>query len=546
MEARARQQPRSAQADDFRRRASRTELAPAARVVGVTYQRREPELGTLHQVVRDNIETLFAAVSEGEVAAALPDFVRKELEAYLDCGLLSRGFALLACDSCDERHLRALSCKRRGFCPACLGRRMAQSSANLLEHVLPSVPLRQFVLTLPFELRPRLTYDGALLGATSRVFVDSVLGFYSRRLHALGLTESRGKGGAVTVVQRTSADLRANPHLHSVVLDGVFVADPGGSPVFHPMPRLDDQGVADLLQVVRARLLRLFVRRGVVALDDDALTVLPDGLAEREPALARLAVAAVSGLAPAGPERRDRATEPLRLRRSLGVQSTGPLCASELGFSLHAATTAAAEDRRAREALVRYVLRPPIAQDRLELLPDDLVRIRLRRPFADGTTAIDLDPLSLLCRLCAAIVPPRFNTVRYAGVLAPASAWRAQVVPPPPETSSEGHPQPPATSDTASPSSRPSTHRSRWRPWQELLKRSFAIDVETCPSCGGKMKLERLVLESSAIARFLRSIGASAEPPPRAAARDPPFFKSRVLRRRLEPDAPRQAEMPWS
>ncbi|UCC75136.1 MAG: transposase, partial [Gemmatimonadota bacterium] len=51
------------------------------------------------------------------------------------------------------------------------------------------------------------------------------------------------------------------------------------------------------------------------------------------------------------------------------------------------------------EALVRYALRPPIAQERLKLLADDLVRIELRRPFGDGTVAVDLDPLSLLCRL---------------------------------------------------------------------------------------------------------------------------------------------------
>jgi hypothetical protein len=35
-----------------------------------------------------------------------------------------------------------------------------------------------------------------------------------------------------------------------------------------------------------------------------------------------------------------------------------------------------------------------------------------------GTFAVDLDPLSLLTRLCAAVPPPRFHTVRSAGVLA--------------------------------------------------------------------------------------------------------------------------------
>ena len=48
--------------------------------------------------------------------------------------------------------------------------------------VLPEgVPLRQYVLTLPFELRARLAYDRELIGAVGRIFVDSVLGFYARK-----------------------------------------------------------------------------------------------------------------------------------------------------------------------------------------------------------------------------------------------------------------------------------------------------------------------------------------------------------------------------
>ena len=54
---------------------------------------------------------------------------------------------------------------------------------------------------------------------------------------------------------------------------------------------------------------------------------------------------------------------------------------------------------RGREALLRYVLRPPLAQERLEPVRDGLVRIVLKKAYADGTLAVDMDPLSLLCRL---------------------------------------------------------------------------------------------------------------------------------------------------
>ena len=83
-----------------------------------------------------------------------------------------------------------------------------------------------------------------------------------------------------------------------------------------------------------------------------------------------------------------------------------PLCASLDGFTLHAATRAGALDAEGREALLRYVLRPPIAQERVELRPDGLVRIALKRAYSDGTVAVDMDPLSLLSRLAAAVPPP--------------------------------------------------------------------------------------------------------------------------------------------
>ena len=59
---------------------------------GLAYQRRRPEDTTLYQVVRDNLRTLYAAIEEGYTSAPFPAFVRAELEGYLDCGLLCRGY----------------------------------------------------------------------------------------------------------------------------------------------------------------------------------------------------------------------------------------------------------------------------------------------------------------------------------------------------------------------------------------------------------------------------------------------------------------------
>jgi hypothetical protein len=50
------------------------------------------------------------------------------------------------------------------------------------------------------------------------------------------------------------------------------------------------------------------------------------------------------------------------------------------------------------------------------LSPRGLVRITLKKAYADGTIAVDMDPLSLLCRLATSVPPPRRHTIRYSGV----------------------------------------------------------------------------------------------------------------------------------
>ena len=119
-------------------------------------------------------------------------------------------------------------------------------------------------------------------------------------------------------------------------------------------------------------------------------------------------------------------------------------------------------DEQGREALLKYILRPAVAQERVTRGPDGLVRIGLEKAFPDGTVAVDLDPLSLLSRLCASVPPPRFHTVRYAGVLGSASKLRARLAP-------KRAPMAPArcVEDVAD-----LPRRSPYRPWAQLLRRT--------------------------------------------------------------------------
>jgi hypothetical protein len=211
---------------------------------------------------------------------------------------------------------------------------MCQGTLNLLTYVLPAVTLRQWVLTLPFELRAPLAYQRDLMGAVARIFADSVMGWYRRRL-APGVPEARG--GVVTVIQRASSDMKLNPHLHAIAVDGVFVPGPDGQPSFRALPRLKTDEVGDVLQIARVRILRYLARRGVVRLLPEALEV-SDDLAERAPVLAQLAAAAVSGLpVPSGPRACHPCPCPTRLRRARRPL-TVPSCAAVPPCSLRAPT----------------------------------------------------------------------------------------------------------------------------------------------------------------------------------------------------------------
>jgi Transposase zinc-binding domain len=101
------------------------------------------------------------------------------------------------------------SCKGRGWCPSCGGRRMTERAAHLVDAVLPRVPVRQWVLTVPYRLRYRLAWNHGLSRAVLRVYTRVLLDLYARGARARGVPG--GRAGSVTVMQRAGSGLNANP-----------------------------------------------------------------------------------------------------------------------------------------------------------------------------------------------------------------------------------------------------------------------------------------------------------------------------------------------
>ncbi len=127
-----------------------TSCAPA--VPGL-YRQRRPEQTLYYKVVQQNLQTWLALRREAESdsdSEPIPAYVETAFLRFLGCGIYSCGFARLRCASCGHEALLPFSCRvRGGICPSCASKYTARSGAWLTDHVLPKVPFRQVVLTVP-------------------------------------------------------------------------------------------------------------------------------------------------------------------------------------------------------------------------------------------------------------------------------------------------------------------------------------------------------------------------------------------------------------
>ena len=230
-------------------------------------------------------------------------------------------------------------------------------------------------------------------------------------------------------------------------------------------------------------------------------------IGEKDPLLAKLLAAATAGAPPAGPTQK-RAPVRIMLDPDDRPVAKGKLCGQHAGFNLHGATRVAANDKQGRVALCKYILRPPLANDRLKILDDGAVRLEFKRPWSDGTSSIDLAPLALIARLAAIVPPPRRHVVRYSGVISSHSSLRSQIVPLPAVATPEEK-------------DKPSLPLSHYISWSDLLRKTFAIDT-ICPRCKSPLRLIALIETEDTITKILSAMGLPTEAPKPWPARPPP------------------------
>jgi hypothetical protein len=378
---------------------------------------------------------------------------------------------------------------------------MAERAAHLVDRVLPDVPVRQWVLTLPFRLRYRLAWDHGLCRVVAGIFARAVMTALRHRAASSGI--EGGRSGVVMVIQRFGGALNLNVHLHALVLDGVFARDPAGRLAFHRIPLASMLDVAEVLAAIEPRTARLLTRR------DGGAAGGEDGWAAEAPALAELAAASVQGMRGAG-NGAGRHAESID-----DAIASGRCLARGNGFSLHAGVVVPGGARRRLEQLCRYVLRPPVSSERLRVAADGRIVVALRHRWGDGTSEVAFDPVTFLGRLAVLIPRPRVNLLMYHGVLGARATWRAEVV------------RQAVPADDPAGSRSPDRGESdgatrRGLSWAALMRRTFAFDVLACARCGGRLRLIALIEEVTVVTRILRHLGLPSELPTFAPARPPP------------------------
>jgi hypothetical protein len=466
------------------------------------YRPRDPGHSVLYRVVEEHLDAFLDAAAHHADGARLPKFVEQEFRDFLTCGVLAHGFARLRCGDCDLERLVPFSCKGRGFCPSCGGRRMTEGAARLVDGGLPHVPVRQWVLSLPHRLRYLLAWDHELSRAVLAVYVRVLLGFQRKRAHRYGIRD--GHSGSVTVIQRFGGGLNLNVHFHTLVLDGVFFSEEE-TLRFRPTPPPTDEEVGGVLAKIYMRVQRLLRRRGFDA--DYADTSRTDPAVEESPVLAGISGASIQGRIALGPRAGARVWRIGDEPDAPWLLSSAPRHAHIAGFDLHANVAVPAADRARLEQLCRYLLRPAVAQDRLQLMGDGRVLLTLKAAWRDGTRHLLFEPLDLLEKLAAITPRPRINLVLYHGVLAPHSRWRARVVAYGAMPPAALLPSPPAGASSDAP---PPQQPRHWA-WATLMRRAFDIDVLACPRCGGRLRLIGVVEDPDAIRQILAALALTVD-----------------------------------
>jgi hypothetical protein len=364
---------------------------------------------------------------------------------------------------------------------------MTESAALLVDEVLPHEPVRQWVLSFPYQLRFLFASRPELMGKVLGIVYRAIA---SHLIKKAGLTQKTAQTGSVTLIQRFGSALNLNVHFHMLFLDGVYIRNKQGKARFQRTIAPTQQELAKLVHMISHRVARYLERQGVLERDEENSYLQLDGMDE-DP-MQQLIGCSVSYRIALGPQQ-GRKVFTLQTLPSVEEDDRYAQVAKEAGFSLHAGVAAQAWERDKLERLCRYISRPAVSEKRLSLTSAGNIRYKLKTPYSDGTTHVIFEPLDFISKLASLVPKPRVNLTRFHGVFAPNSKHRILVTP---ARRGKGGKKDSGQAKT------PDEYHSAMT-WAQRLKRVFNIDVETCVHCGGSAKVIACIEDQQVIDKIL-------------------------------------------
>ena len=320
------------------------------------YRPRDPLQSPLHRLIAEHLDELREVYDTDYAPTYGPwrPFWDKALEAFLSCGDLHRGFARVYCDACKHSFFTAFSCKSRGICPSCEGRRRALWAEHVTCQVLPSeMAYRMSVFTIPKCIRSTLLRERRLLGDLSREAYAC-----TRQFIADQFPGTQGAPFFISVVQLFGNSMNVHPHLHCLVSLGIKATD---GKLHHLRSDLD---FSPLVEAFRRATLGMLLAK-------------------------------------------HRITE--KTQQTL-------LSWKNSGFSVNTDVLVPPGDMQGLERVASYVLRPPISLQRLEYrsgAPTVIYHSKYNAAVRGNFTALKAE--EFIVRLLCLIPEPRECLIRYYG-----------------------------------------------------------------------------------------------------------------------------------
>ena len=420
------------------------------------YHQRDPQSSDFYACVEDNFEELEQVWDDKyqRPHGFWRPVIHEVICKYLDCGDPHLGFARVYCSCCRLEFLLPFSCKGRYFCPSCHQKRIVAFAERVETHLLEKVPHSQYVVTIPKMLRVYFKHDRKLLGLLSQCIYESLREFFCEATE-----DQDAVPGVIISIQTYGRDpLPFHPHLHCLVSDGCFSRD--GQ--FHPISWIDTE---KLMQLFRHKLFReLLARELIPSATVDLL------LSWQHP-----------------------------------------------GFSVFRGEPVQPDDGTARERLVRYLLHPPIALDRLHYDPDS--GTVTYHPAQNGSnrdgdshSPITSSALDWLAALVTHIPNKGQQLVRAYGLYSNVR---------------QGQKKRAGATEQPLQIARPSAeeddfHRQCRANWARLIKKIYEVDPLRCSRCGGTMRIISFIEDPAVIKKILQHLKLWEVPKRSPPAKTPP------------------------